>query len=208
MIYLILTASLLNRFGPNEKRDARYHTAITETLRHLPATICPVIVENNGPRSTLLDNYVHHGNRVRVVYTDTNYRLPENKGLNELIDIKEVIRVLEIQGNDIIIKVTGRYCVTDSSFFTQVIREASEHDVWMKFYGTCSLQFDPYECILGCYAMRAMYLSLFPLSMIRLYPSAEVAFATYVRRNLPRIQEIQTLHVECCFGEDSRILCV
>lgn len=206
MIYLILTASLLNRFGPNEKREARYHSAITETLSHLPATICPVIVENNGLRSTMLDHYVHHGNRIRVVYTDTNQYPSENKGLNELIDIKEVIRVLGIQGTDLIIKLTGRYRIMDPSFFMQVIRETSEYDVWMKFYGTCSLRFESHECILGCYAMRAMYLSWFPLSMVRLYPSAEVAFATYVRRSIPRIQEIQTLGVECCFGEDLRML--
>lgn len=126
--------------------------------------------------------------------------------MNELIDIKEVIRVLGIQDTDLIIKLTGRYRIMDPSFFMQVIRETSEYDVWMKFYGTCSLRFESHECILGCYAMRAMYLSWFPLSMIRLYPSAEVAFATYVRRSIPRIQEIQTLGVECCFGENLRML--
>jgi len=206
MIYLILTASLLNRFGPNEEREARYHMALTETLSHLPASILPVIVENNGVRPTMLDHYVHHGNRVRVIYTDTNRRPPEDKGMNEFIDIKEVIQVMGICETDIIMKVTGRYRVKDSSFFTQVIREANAYDSWMKYYGTCSLQFEPYECVLGCFAMRAMYLMWFPLPMIRLYPSAEVAMATYSRRSLPRIQEIQTLGVECCFGEDGRIL--
>ena len=206
MIYLILTATLLNRFGPNEERDARYHTALTETLSHLPASIIPVLVENNGQRPTMLDHYVHHGKRVPVVYTETNRNPPEDKGMNEFIDLKEVIRIVGIKETDIIIKLTGRYRVMDASFFTQVVQEADAHDVWMKFYGTCSLRFEPYECILGCFAMRAMYLSWFPLPMIRLYPSAEVAVATYVRRSLPRIQEIQTLGVECCFGEDGRIL--
>jgi len=208
MIYLILTASLLNRFGPNEEREARYHMALTETLSHLPASVLPVLVENNGKRPTMLDHYIHNGKSVPVVYTETNRNPPSDKGMNEFMDLKEVIRVIEIQDTDIVIKVTGRYRVMDASFFTQVIREADRYDVWMKFYGTCSLQFEPYECVLGCYAMRAMYLSWFPLSMIRLYPSAEVAFATYVRRSLPRIQEIQTLGVECCFGEDGRILFV
>lgn len=208
MIYLILTASLRNRFGPNEQRDARYHMALTETLSHLPISICPVLVENNGPRATMLDHYVHDGKQVRVVYTNTNHRPPEDKGANEMIDIKEVIQVIGIQETDIIIKVTGRYRVMNDSFFTQVIREADQYDAWVKFYGTCSLQFEPYECVLGCYAIRARYLMWFPLSMIRLYSSAEVAFATYVRRSLPRIQEIQTLGVECCFGENGRILCV
>jgi len=208
MIYLILTASLLNRFGPNEEREARYHTALTETLSHLPTSIRPVLVENNGLRQTMLDHYVHDGKRVPVIYTDTNRNPPSDKGMNEFIDLKEVIQVVGIQETDIIIKVTGRYRMMDASFVTQVIREADRYDAWMKFYGTCSLRFEPYECVLGCYAIRALYLSWFPLPMIRLYPSAEVAFATYVRRSLPRIQEIQTLGVECCFGEDGRILCV
>ena len=206
MIYLILTASLLNRFGPNEEREARYHMALTETLSHLPADIIPVLVENNGKRSTMLDHYVHHGKRVHVVYTETNHNPPLDKGMNEFIDLKEVIQIMGIQEKDIIIKITGRYRVMDASFFTQVVQEVNAHDVWMKFYGAYHLRWDPYDCILGCYAMRAMYLSWFPLSMIRMYPSAEVAFATYVRRSLPRIQEIQTLGVECCFGEDSRML--
>jgi hypothetical protein len=206
MIYLILTASLLNRFGPNEEREARYHMALTETLSHLPADMIPVLVENNGTRQTMLDHYVHHGKKVRVVYTETNRNPPEDKGMNEFIDLKEVIQIVGIQDKDIIIKITGRYRVMDASFFRQVIQEADAHDVWMKFYGAYHLRWDPYDCILGCYAMRARYLSWFPLSMIRMYPSAEVAFATYVRRSLSRIQEIQTLGVECCFGEDGRIL--
>jgi len=206
MIYLILTASLLNRFGPNEERESRYHTALTETLSHLPASIRPVLVENNGLRQTMLDHYVHDGKRVPVVYTETNRNPSSNKGMNEFIDLKEVIQIVGIQETDIIIKVTGRYRVMDASFFTQVIREIDRYHVWMKFYGTCSLRFEPYECILGCYAIRALYLSWFPLPMINLYPSAEVAFATYVRRSIPRIQEIETLGVECCFGEDGRIL--
>jgi hypothetical protein len=206
MIYLILTASLLNRFGPNEEREARYHTALTETLSHLPASITPVLVENNGARATMLDHYIHDGKRVPVVYTETNRRPPEDKGMNEFIDLKDVIQIVGIQETDIVIKVTGRYRVMDTSFFTQVIREVDRYDVWMKFYGAYHLRLDPYDCILGCYAIRALYLSWFPLPMIRLYSSAEVAFATYVRRSLPRIQEIQTLGVECCFGEDSRIL--
>lgn len=208
MIYLILTASLLNRFGPNEEREARYHTALTETLSHLPTAIIPILVENNGKRATMLDHYVHDGKRVPVVYTETNRNPPEDKGMNEFIDLKEVIRMVGIQDKDIIIKVTGRYRVMDASFFTQIVQEADAHDVWMKFYGAYHLRFDPYDCILGCYAMRAMYLSWFPLPMIRMYPSAEVAFATYVRRSLPRIQEIPMMGVECCFGEDGRMLCV
>ena len=206
MIYLILTASLLNRFGPNEEREARYHMALTETLSHLPTSIRPVLVENNGTRKTMLDHYVHDGKSVPVVYTETNRNPPSDKGMNEFIDLKEVIRVIGIQETDIIIKLTGRYRMMDASFFIQVIHEADRYDAWMKFYGTCSLRFEPYDCVLGCYAIRALYLSWFPLPMIRLYPSAEVAFATYVRRSLPRIQEIQTLGVECCFGEDGRIL--
>jgi len=206
MIYLILTASLLNRFGPNEEREARYHMALTETLSHLPADMIPVLVENNGKRSTMLDHYVHNGKEVRVVYTETNRNPPLDKGMNEFIDLKEVIQIVGIQEKDIIIKITGRYRVMDASFFTQIVQEVNAHDVWMKFCGAYHLRWDPYDCILGCYAMRAMYLSWFPLSMIRMYPSAEVAFATYVRRSLPRIQEIQTLGVECCFGEDGRIL--
>ena len=211
MIYLLITTSILNMYGlqQREERRMRYEYAITETLRHLPAEIQPIIVENNGQRATYLDHFQHHGKPVPVVYTDNNkYTHFKGKGVNEMLDINEVIRRQEVQSDDILIKLTGRYRVTSPLFFDEVIAHQNEYDVFVKFFGTCSLQFERYDCILGCYAIRARYLQLFQPLSIENYASAEIAFARYARFCGGRLKEVSQLDMECQFADDNRILVV
>lgn len=209
MIYLIITTSVNNKFGTNdsnERRD-RYLYAIYETLKHLPHEIKPLIVENNGKRETYLDDfYHHHRQHVKVFYTNNNQLNFKSKGVNELLDIKEVINKYGIEDNDIIIKLTGRYRALTSAFFREIVNTETKYDAWIKFFGTCSLKFEEYDCVLGCYAIRAGFLKLFNHLSIENYKSAEIAFARYVRFSGARLKEIEKLDIECCFGEDGRIL--
>jgi hypothetical protein len=208
MIYLIITTSINNRFGTlnNEERKQRYIYAITESLKHVPIEIKPIIVENNGKRETYLDNFYHFGNRVEVLYTENNQQQFKSKGANELIDIKQVIKHYNIKDEDIIIKLTGRYRVTSPLFFNQILETQNNYDAYVKFFGTCSLKFEQYDCILGCYSIRAIFLKLFSEYSIDNYKSAEIAFARYIRFCGARLKEIEQLDVECSFSEDLRIL--
>jgi hypothetical protein len=211
MIYLIITTSINNRFGQQnaEERKERYLNAISETLKHLPYKIKPIIVENNGKRETYLDKfYHHHNNHVKVIYTDNNTVPFKSKGANELLDIKEVIEKYGIEDEDIIIKLTGRYKALSSKFFDEVIENENKYDAFVKFFGTCSLKFEEYDCILGCYALRAKYIKLFNHLSIDNYKSAEIAFARYVRFSGARLKEVNHLEVECSFAEDLRLLIV
>lgn len=110
--------------------------------------------------------------------------------------------------DDDIIKLTGRYRILSPQFFNDVIENENNYDAFVKFYGTCSLQFEEYDCILGCYAIRARFLKLWNHLSIDNYKSAEVAFARYVRFCGARLKEIQQLNIECSFSEDSRLLIV
>ena len=208
MIYLIITTSINNRHGSqntNERKE-RYLYAIKETLKLLPYEITPIIVENNGKRETYLDNFYHGVNKVQVVYTENN-KLPfKSKGANELLDIKEVINKCNIKDNDLVIKLTGRYRALSPKFFEDVIANEHEYDAFVKFFGTCSLKFELYDCILGCYAMRVTYIKLFNHYSIDNYKSAEIAFARYVRLSGAHLKEVETLDIECCFAEDLRLL--
>jgi hypothetical protein len=208
MIYLIITTSIHNRYGSiqAEKRKEEYLRSITETLQHLPNEIQPFIVENNGERETYLDHFTHNSKKVPVIYTINNTYSFKNKGVNELLDIQDVIRLKKIDPTDIIIKLTGRYRVTTPDFFKEVIGFQKEYDAFIKFYGSCSLQYETYDCILGCYAIRSMYLSMFHYHQMNQYDSPEIAFATYVRRMIPKIKEVKNLCLECKFSEDGRIL--
>jgi CMP-2-keto-3-deoxyoctulosonic acid synthetase len=205
MIYLIITTSINNRYGyqaVNERKE-RYLYAIRETLKQLPQEITPIIVENNGTRETYLDNI-----GVKVLYTENNKQPFKSKGANELLDIKEVIGKCNIEDDDIVIKLTGRYRVLSPKFFKDIIENENRYDAFVKFFGSCTLKFELYDCILGCYAMRAKYIKLFNHYSIDNYKSAEIALARYVRLSVSRLKEVETLDVECCFAEDNRILIV
>jgi hypothetical protein len=206
MIYLLITTCIENRIGMQEpeKRKTEYLSAIAETLSHLPPQIIPIIVENNGQRVTYLDNFVHNGTPVSVLYTNNNRKIYSTKGMLELFDIKDTIRHFGIHDTDIIIKVTGRYAVQSSRFFTQVL-SYPEVDAFVKFYGVCSHMFEYHESVLGLYAVRAsLLLSWSHLTMN--YHSAETAFAIHIRKNAKQIHEIQWLDLECTFAEDGRKL--
>lgn len=206
MIYLIITTSINNRYGAQQavnERKERYLYAIHETLKHLPYEITPIIVENNGKRETYLDNI-----GIKVLYTENNKQQFKSKGANELLDIKEVIEKCNIKDDDIVIKLTGRYRVLSPKFFKDVIENENIYDAFVKFFGSCTLKFELYDCILGCYAMRAKYIKLFNHYSIDNYKSAEIALARYVRLSGARLQEVEILDVECCFAEDNRILLV
>lgn len=208
MIYLILTTSIRNRFGiiNDAKRKERYVTAIKGTLSLLPACITPIIVENNGERETYLDYFLHDGKPVRVVYTDNNTLPFTNKATNEMTDIKDVIRICGIQGDDMIIKLTGRYRMVSSDFFTDVI-EHKKIDAFVKFYNVATMKYEDNDCVLGCFAIRALHLQMYPHLLNDCKPSAEIAFAAYVRR-CGTLKEIKHLGIECEFADDQRqIIC-
>jgi hypothetical protein len=208
MIYLIITTSLSNRHGIQNfvERKQQYSIAITESLRHLPAGIQPIIVENNGLRSTFLDDITHQGEKVPIVYTNNNQFPSKSKGVNEAMDIKEVIQKMNIQDDDMIIKLTGRYRIMSSVFLEEVLQKEKEYDAFVKFFGTCSLQYEQFDCILGCYAIRAKFMKLFQPLSIDNYPSAEIAFARYVRFCGAKLKEMKEIGLECVFAEDNRIL--
>lgn len=208
MIYLILTASIRNRFGAidDARRKERYLSAIKGTLSHLPTCITPIIVENNGKRETYLDHFVHGDKPVRVVYTSNNETPYKNKATNEMADIKDAIRECGIQTNDMIIKLTGRYRMVSSDFFTDVIKH-EKIDAFVKFYNVVTMKQEYGDCVVGCFAMRTIFIQLYPHRLTDIQPSAEVAFAKYVRQ-CGTLKEMDDLGVECCFAEDQRIVLI
>ena len=212
MIYLIITTSIHNRYGDQAttayQRKERYLYAISETLKILPYEIMPIIVENNGKRDTYLDNFYHGQKLVDVLYTENNILQFKSKCVNELLDIKDVISHYKIKDDDMIIKLTGRYKAISPKFFEYIIANQHGHDAFVKFFGTCSLKFELYDCILGCYAMRVKYIKLCSHYSLDSYKSAEIAFSRYSRLSGARLQEIEILDIECLFAEDSKILYV
>ena len=206
MIYLIITSSINNKAGVNdyEHRKATYIDCITKSLSQLPVQIKPIIVENNGTRETYLDTF--SSNTCDVKYTNNNSVQCTHKGVNELLDIKNIIETYNIQDDDMIIKLTGRYSVLNNEFFNTVINN-QDKDAFVKFFNVCTLRFMDYDCVLGLFAIRCKFLKVFWYSS-NYAKSPEVEFSTFVKKmvNPDKLLSLSNLGLRCCFADNLRIL--
>lgn len=202
MIYLIITTSINNKIGPTDfdHRKNRYINSIKPLLSLIKndVSIKPIIVENNGLRMTYLDEL-----NCDVVYTENNKLNFSHKGVNELLDIQEVIRQYNIQDDDVIIKLTGRYKILDLNFINLVKNNSETHDAFVKFFNVCTLQYLFHDCVLGLFAIKCKHLKSFSYL---LKASPEVEFSVHVRNNANKLMEVDNLHLECCFADDLRLL--
>ena len=201
MIYLIITCSINNKSGivDFEQRKKNYLESITQTLSILPPNIKPIIVENNGLRETYLDNF-----QCDVHYTNNNSVNYVHKGVNELCDIKYIIEKYNINDDDVIIKLTGRYHPIDDSFYNLVMNY-NNFEAYVKFFNVCTLQFMNDDCVLGMFAIKCKYLKKFSYNGFK---SPEIEFATFIRNNIDstKIYNITQLNLRCCFADNLRIL--
>jgi hypothetical protein len=204
MIYIIITSSINNKTGVNnaEHRKNRYIYCIQSLLKLIEnnSNIIPIIVENNGQRHTFLDEL-----NCEIVYTNNNDFHCTHKGVNELLDIKEVIEKYNIQENDCIIKLTGRYRIMNLSFIENVIRNIELYDAFVKFFNVCTFEYTKYDSILGLFAIKCKHIKDFEYHFKK---SPECEFADHIRKTIDenKIMEIDDLHLECCCADDLRIL--
>ena len=205
MIYIIITTSIHNKIYPTDAihRQNRYIQSIQHLLE-LTKNLqwCkPIIVENNGERQTYLDDLY-----CDVLYTTNNKFHFPHKGQNELLDIKDVINKYQINNDDVIIKLTGRYKLLSLDFI-ELVKNNNNIDAFVKFFNVCTLQYMYDDCVLGLFSIKCKYLKEFNYTFLK---SAECDFAEHVRKYIDpkRLMEINHLDLECCFADDLRILTV
>lgn len=147
MLYFIVTtcvdASLL--------RKAQYTQAIG-ALKALAGNAPILLVENNGPRATYLDDL-----GCRVLYTTNNQLPAADKGVKELQDVLDCIAHFEIKDSDFVVKMTGRYIMRDSAAFLKAA-QSDRYD--------CVIRYGPYfkpagekmdDCVTGLVGLRCRY---------------------------------------------------
>ena len=204
MIYLIITTCINNKVGVLNfnHRENRYTQCISSALKLVGKhKIKTIIVENNGFRNTYLDNL-----NCDVVYTDNNKKNHIHKGVNELLDIKEVINQYNIQDDDIIIKLTGRYKLLNLNFINLVKNNSGEYDAFVKFFNVCTFKYMMNDSVLGLFAIKCKYLKDLNYDC---NDSPEGEFARHVRKhiNINKIMEIKhELNLECCFVDNSNVI--
>lgn len=202
-IWVIITTTIYNRWGiiDPKKRETEYADAITQSLGHIQNKARVIIVENSCMFGTsCLDRF---GN---IEYTKNNRLNVPNKGIIEFLDIQSVINKYHIPDTDIVVKLTGRYSLVDSSFLDRVIQTKDIYDAWMKFFNVCTEEFMEFDCVMGCYAVKCHILKALNPGIIGMRGSMEVDFSKFIRLNCKRIDEIQHLGLKCNFAGDGREL--
>jgi len=157
MIYIIVTTCLLEQ--DKDKREIEYKMGIRQLRKvvHHHPDVRVIIVENNGERPTFLDELGYE-----VFYTINNRLNTTNKGIKELYDVCHCIEKFGIGDDDFIVKLTGRYVLTDNSPFMATIFSPNleQYDCVLKYGsfmdapGTIS---DPNDCITGLIGMRCKF---------------------------------------------------
>jgi hypothetical protein len=175
MIYIIITTCIIDKYYDLRKNE--YIEAINKikvATADIPCKLC--IVEGNGKRKTFLDDLgieVLYTNNNLIEYRfDTTYKRPNfyehylnpitshlpnthsNKGRNELLDIWDCIKHLNVQDDDFVIKLTGRYYITDTN---EILSR------WKIFDTIDSMYYiPPYiakgECLTGMIGLQCKYI--------------------------------------------------
>lgn len=146
MIYFIVTTSLKDlpsyldkQFLSQENFEIRKEQYINGISKLIESTkemgildYKIVIVENNGKRETFLDNL-----GCDVLYTNNNNLINNcNIGIKEMRDILDCIDFFEIQNDDLVIKITGRYILQKDSLFMNIIKFEDKKNIKAIFKNT------------------------------------------------------------------------
>jgi hypothetical protein len=205
-LYFLVTTSL---FNDSPLRKEQYTHGITQLKNVLSKSKLTnytiLILENNGKRPTILDDL-----GCKVYYT-TNNRLTEfDKGYRELQDIFDCIQEFQIQDNDFIIKMTGRYSIHDDSNFIRTLEtlDLSQYECIIKFGSYMNLgKYNPLDdinmgdCITGLTAMKCKYVKQveYPLG----YDIVEWNWAKVARRiHEFKLCKLEQLGISICPSGD------
>lgn len=152
MIYIIVTCSLYDECNI---RKTQYTNAIRQ-LQKISSDIANlkiIVVENNGNRPTILDAFGYD-----VLYTTNNQLPTRNKGNKELKDVRDCIEAYHIQDDDFVVKMTGRYVLTDSSEFIDKLKHLDHYECIIKYGSYLNPANEKMEdCITGLIGMSAKY---------------------------------------------------
>lgn len=216
MIYIIITTSINNKSGV--KNDIHRENRYTECIKHLLELIKnidnlhPVIVENNSNDEEYNDKervtYLNYLG-CDVHYTENNKYNLKHKECNELLDIKSVIDAYNIDDNDTIIKLTGRYKLINLDFINLVINNCDKIDAFVKFFNVATKKYHDKkdDCVLGLLALKCKYFKNFEYKCEK---SPECEIASHIKETIDdsKIIAVENLCLECCFGENLHMLTV
>lgn len=206
--YLIITTTIQNRVGIiyPDRRKQEYFLAIANVLYLLPKNIIPIIVENSMENN---ESYLDVFN-CPIIYTKNNHfetmgDYQMHKGAPELNAIKDVIRLYNIQPEDMIIKMTGRYLLFKPDFFNLVL-DNPDKDAFLRYFNVCSHTSNKNDMVLGLFALRAKYFKIFEYRNAEL--GAEEDMVSNINEFIPKdkICETDKLWLRVFLGDSGKIV--
>ena len=124
-ILVLATASLLDI--KYEMRKQEYIKSL-KILNQLGYDFYCVENIKNENEKTFLDDYCD-----KVYYSHSNdFTIKGNKGINELKALKAAIDYFNFDENDIVVKITGRYCFDNNNFF-KLIESNPNFDAFVRY---------------------------------------------------------------------------
>ena len=207
-IFLIITCCIKNNDGATwaDRRRQEYYLAIANVLNLLPKNVKPIIVENSMDGSSYLDVF-----NCDIMYTNDNSRIVEgdiilHKGSREIIDIRKVIEKYEIQDDDMIIKMTGRYLLFKNDFFTTVLENLDKHAI-LRPYNICTYETGDIHMVLGLFALRCKYFKTFSYEN-RNTMGAEEDFRVFINDYISQdnILLVEKLWLRVTLGMNNKII--
>ena len=154
-IYCIVTTSLIKE--NSDIREQQYKKGILSLINKCSnSNIKIIIVENNNLRSSFLDNF-----NIDVNYTNTNELVATNYGIKEAYDVLKCIEKYNIKDDDYVIKMTGRYYLSDDCpFFNEIFNLSNTNYEAILKYGWwgCNNRTKHENCFTGLICMKAKYI--------------------------------------------------
>lgn len=166
-VWVIITTCLINssvKGRDYQTRRAEYSISIQKIIKQFQGYNI-VIVENHslleklihiGPHKTFLNNF-----NIPVLYTKNNRFITRNYGMKELLDVFACIQYFNIQPDDFIVKITGRYMLAEDSNFVNEIRRLPQTNYdGIARYGSYMEHPAPQKsphCVTGLIGMRCKF---------------------------------------------------
>lgn len=190
---IILTSALINKHFDERKEE--YLKSIKyfeeEQLLHRVSIIETVIESNSFLEELGYD----------VFYSKTLNNNLKNKGVKEILAIKKYLDSINIDADELVVKLTGRYRL-ESNFFINSIMEG-DNDAYY-------LQVDN-QTFFGCFAIKKKYLDEF-ISTLNLQEmeigmiNIELMFANYLRNKKIKKKKLKRLDLHSNINNDGIVI--
>lgn len=190
---ILFTSALKKEFF--EKRKEEYVNSYKQIQKICQHKIQILECIDYGETKTFLDDLSNE-----VLYTKKNYRF-RNKGVNEILNIKFFLDQVNLDNEEKILKITGRYYLNSSYFIN--ICEQGDSDVFI-------VKDKHNQVFFGCVCMKKKVLSKFIDEIDWVYveknfQNIEKVFSDFLNKKNFSVTQLEKVDMCCNINDDSLV---